>query len=343
MGADEATGFLVGGPWDQVKSPDPVLTAQQRADELHDMVATTGSAFLGLTVGCARCHNHKFDPISQSDYYAMKASLAGVTHGERPLRPADWLERERMIQDLQQRLAPNVARQTQLQPLASKAATLVLDDTQPPGDSVAPTGDELQPPRGIAPHAPGNGRGCAGQPGDHSQLPNLGKSYHWWEGVIDKPVFAYAPKINGRWRVWLSWGCGWHTQATDVAYVLDLDGDPETSDDQKELARVDQRRFADGTGEPFADKPLWSGLLNAGEHEFSPAAKLLVKTGLTAAPVTADVVVFEQAPEEAVIRPDYPALRAPVHRGENVDRFLPVQARYLRFEILATDSGIEPC
>ncbi len=53
LGADEATGFLVGGPWDQVKSPDPVLTAQQRADELHDMTSTTGSAFLGLTVGCA--------------------------------------------------------------------------------------------------------------------------------------------------------------------------------------------------------------------------------------------------------------------------------------------------
>src|SRR4051812_33035429 len=84
-GADAATGFLVAGPYDQVKSPDPVLTAQQRADELHDMVATTSSAFLGLTVGCARCHDHKFDPISQTDYFRMVACLAGVQHGERPL------------------------------------------------------------------------------------------------------------------------------------------------------------------------------------------------------------------------------------------------------------------
>ncbi len=89
VGADEATGFLVGGPWDQVKSPDLGLTLQQRADELHDMVSTTGSVFLGLTVGCARCHNHKFDPISQLDYYGMKACFAGVQHGERPLRAAE--------------------------------------------------------------------------------------------------------------------------------------------------------------------------------------------------------------------------------------------------------------
>ena len=89
LGAEEATGFLVAGSWDRVKSPDPVLTANQRADELHDIVSTTGSAFLGLTVGCARCHNHKFDPVSQTDYYRMKAVFAGVQHGERPWRPGE--------------------------------------------------------------------------------------------------------------------------------------------------------------------------------------------------------------------------------------------------------------
>jgi mono/diheme cytochrome c family protein len=91
-GADAATGFLVGGPWDQVKSPDPGLTAQQRADELHDMVGTTAATFLGLTLGCARCHNHKFDPITQNDYYAVTAVFAGVQHGERPQRPAGQRE-----------------------------------------------------------------------------------------------------------------------------------------------------------------------------------------------------------------------------------------------------------
>lgn len=105
LGVDEATGFIVGGAWDRVKSPDPGLTAQQRADELHDMVSTTGSAFLGLTVGCARCHNHKFDPISQVDYYSMKAVFAGVQHGDRPIKPPDFPERERQIAQIKRELA----------------------------------------------------------------------------------------------------------------------------------------------------------------------------------------------------------------------------------------------
>ena len=83
LGADVATGFLVGGPVDIVGSPDIVLTSQQRADELDDMVGTTGTAFLGLTLGCARCHSHKFDPISHREYYSMVAVFAGVRHGER--------------------------------------------------------------------------------------------------------------------------------------------------------------------------------------------------------------------------------------------------------------------
>ncbi len=85
-GTDAATGFLTGGPVDVVLSPDPSLTTQQRADVLHDIVNTTGSAFIGLTVGCARCHDHKFDPIPHTEYHAMKAVFEGVTHGERPQR-----------------------------------------------------------------------------------------------------------------------------------------------------------------------------------------------------------------------------------------------------------------
>jgi hypothetical protein len=92
LGVDEATGFLVGGSFDFLQSFEPPpFNAGQRADELYEMIGTTGSAFMGLTVGCARCHDHKFDPVSQADYYAMAAVFQGVEHGERPMRPANYV------------------------------------------------------------------------------------------------------------------------------------------------------------------------------------------------------------------------------------------------------------
>src|SRR5207247_2330507 len=79
-----ATGCLVAGVHDTVGIQEEQGTRQQRANDLDDIVATTGAAFLGLTVGCARCHDHKFDPIPQRDYYRLCAVFAGVQHGERP-------------------------------------------------------------------------------------------------------------------------------------------------------------------------------------------------------------------------------------------------------------------
>jgi len=115
LGVDVATGFLVGGPVDIVGSPDPVLTAQQRADELDDMVGTTGTAFLGLTLGCARCHSHKFDPIAHREYYSMVAIFSGVKHGERALPMAREQEEQVVkldiaFKELEQKLARFIAK-----------------------------------------------------------------------------------------------------------------------------------------------------------------------------------------------------------------------------------------
>ena len=118
LGEDAATGFLVAGPDDKVKSPDPVLTSNQRADELHDIVSTTSSAFLGLTVGCARCHNHKFDPIPQTDYYALKAVFEGVAHGDRKLRTDDSAAQEQEMKERRARLAEIDAQLIDLEPFA---------------------------------------------------------------------------------------------------------------------------------------------------------------------------------------------------------------------------------
>jgi mono/diheme cytochrome c family protein len=75
-----ATGYYRLGIWDD-EPADPV---QSRSDELDDLIATTSQAFLGLTVGCARCHDHKIDPIPQVDYYGLAAFFADVTsYGDR--------------------------------------------------------------------------------------------------------------------------------------------------------------------------------------------------------------------------------------------------------------------
>jgi hypothetical protein len=104
FGVDEATGYLVGGTHDEVASPDPELTLNQRANDLDDMVSTTTTAFLGLTAGCAKCHDHKFDPIAQRDYYSLQAMFAGVQHGQRELRTPDSAARRARAEDLKQQI-----------------------------------------------------------------------------------------------------------------------------------------------------------------------------------------------------------------------------------------------
>ncbi|MEZ6050792.1 MAG: DUF1553 domain-containing protein [Planctomycetaceae bacterium] len=94
IGADDpdvavATTYLVCGPYDDVGNQDAAQAAQIRANTIDDIIRATSEAFLGLTVGCARCHDHKFDPIRQTDYYALYATLAGVTHGQREVATAE--------------------------------------------------------------------------------------------------------------------------------------------------------------------------------------------------------------------------------------------------------------
>jgi hypothetical protein len=82
-----ATAFVAAGPWDessQMGIMDGTLDKQiARYLDRDDMVMTTMSTFVSSTVHCARCHNHKFDPIPQTDYYALQAVFAGVDRVDR--------------------------------------------------------------------------------------------------------------------------------------------------------------------------------------------------------------------------------------------------------------------
>jgi hypothetical protein len=77
-----ATGFLRAGPWEHTSMAVAAVTRQMWLD---DVTHSTATAFLGLTLGCARCHDHKFDPIPTKDYYRVQAVFATTAFARRPL------------------------------------------------------------------------------------------------------------------------------------------------------------------------------------------------------------------------------------------------------------------
>ncbi len=87
--ANAATGFLSVGPMATSAPTAPEATLKKiRFDQFDDLVGTTGQAFLGLTLACARCHDHKFDPIPTEDYYEWVSVFANVQRREAPPHPA---------------------------------------------------------------------------------------------------------------------------------------------------------------------------------------------------------------------------------------------------------------
>lgn len=107
-----ATGFHRLGPFDD----EPADFEQDRYDQLDDIIRTTSQAFLGITLGCARCHNHKFDPLTAHDYYRfaavldpLKRPLNGRTELDLPAgtlaQRAALMERDRRIDELRKQIA----------------------------------------------------------------------------------------------------------------------------------------------------------------------------------------------------------------------------------------------
>jgi hypothetical protein len=140
-----ATGFIVCGTHDIVGNQTVEGMLQQRADDLDDMITATGTAFLGLTIQCARCHDHKFDPVTQRDYYGLQAIFVGVSHAEREIPAPDAEVRKCQAAAVTAELAWIEHRLDRFEPLA-----------QPSRDT--PTRPMVNPRRNVERFAPVSAR-----------------------------------------------------------------------------------------------------------------------------------------------------------------------------------------
>ena len=226
-----ATGFLTAGPWDEVGNgqKSQVMKSRVREEELEDIISAVGQTFLGVTINCARCHDHKFDPVSAKDYYAIKAVFEGVRHGERSiLLPTEFAKRKPRIDRLKKALrelekqikqkstpeqsAEKVRLETELNRLEPK--TYAANSSQPGPTHFLERGDiklkkEIAIPGGLSVLPGGKHFGLAGDAPEGQRRLAFAK----WMTSPGNPLFARAI-VN---RVWhYHFGAGLVTTPNDL-------------------------------------------------------------------------------------------------------------------------------
>lgn len=351
LGEDAATGFLVASA---VLLPgqigaDDVSKRLARQDALDEIISATGNVLLGLTIACARCHDHKFDPVTQRDYYNLQAFFAGVEYGDRPLRDRDTENRLAEAARLVPRISELQERLGSMESPAWTGRTLIIDE-----EDVARV-KFLKQQNGPGANPSGTKRGYRDDAGSAEQPGNLsGGRYTWWNNVAGEDVLAYSPGVSGSFQIWLSWGAhgsGVHTR--DARYVLDRDGDPASREDQQEIAKIDQYYQAGMTDGATEQAPLWSGLWSVGMVDLTERSVLLVRGGDTGTGITADVIVLQEVLAESGANagrvadavPSTLRMRGPVNSQLTTERFSSREAKFLRFTTFATmnNNQHEPC
>ncbi len=140
LGKDTATGFLITASVllpGQIGADEPSKRLA-RQDALDEIVTNVSQAFLGMSIGCARCHDHKFDPISQRDYYATQAFVAGVEYEDRELLTPEAVARREEAVKLRPRVSEIDQLLTRFSPLAKSGVERPMVSARQNVDRFAP-------------------------------------------------------------------------------------------------------------------------------------------------------------------------------------------------------------
>jgi len=313
LGEDAATGFLVTASvllQGQIGKDAPSIRLA-RQDALDEIVVNVSQTFLGLSVGCARCHDHKFDPVSHREYFAMQALVAGVEYDDREMRTPEAAALRREAGPWKQRVGALERELAQFVPLAEPRAAAARRVTH------AAENIEVFPPV--------EARFVRFTIHDASRHPSLGLI----EPCLDEfEIFSDGPESRN-----LARDAGVHVIASG-----------SRTSDLHRLEHLTDGRY--GNSHSWMSDAAGRGWVMVELPQAARVAQVVWSRDRTGqfTDRLATAFTLEAALAPGVWRPLAAATppRPTVSARANTDRFAPVRARRLRFTILATNS-LEPC
>lgn len=220
-----ALGFIAAGPWDfisHVEVPETKKDGQiARNLDRDDMVVNTLNTFCSTTVQCARCHAHKFDPISQTDYYRLQAVFAALDRADHSFDASPEITRQRQTL---------LAQQKRLKEQLAEAEAAIVDTAGSRYAEVTARIEELrsQQKQGFRPPP---------EHGYHSAIASRDDDTKWVQFDLGSPQYVQAISLQPCYDDFNSIGAGF---GFPVRYRLELSSDPRFENDLVTLADFTQ-------------------------------------------------------------------------------------------------------